>query len=176
MQKILLMGLALCAFAGPALADKAAYCQAYARDFSDQAATDKAMWQHKFQISLDACLAHGKLAAEVSVPIKPVPIKVVPIKPVPIKPVPIKLVPIKSASTEPVPTKPVPAKVVISKAAPKPEKPDVAKPASKALVAGTPEWNSYCGQKYTSFVPKTGMYRSNTGVARQCMVTADFKG
>ena len=136
MKKILLIGLALCAFAGPAFADKAAYCQAYARDFSDQATTDKALWQHKFQIALDACLAQGKQAVKA----------------------------------------PAPKKLVVSKPAPQPEKAVVAKPASTVLVAGTPEWNSYCAQKYTSFIPKTGMYLSKTGVARKCLVTPDFKG
>ena len=136
MKKILLIGLALGAFAAPALADKAAYCQAYARDFSDQAATDKAMWQHKFQIALDACLSQGKQAAKA----------------------------------------PAPKKVVTSKPTPKPEKSVDAKPASATLVAGTPEWNDYCTKKYTSFIPKTGMYLSKTGVARKCIVTPDFKG
>ncbi len=57
-MKRILFSLVLAAIsASPALADKAAYCQAYARDFSDQSATDKAMWQHKYQIALDACLA-----------------------------------------------------------------------------------------------------------------------
>ena len=131
MKKFLLMGLALGAFAGPALADKAAYCQAYARDFSDQATTDKTVWQHKFQIALDACLGQGKKIAKVQVAHKPVAVA----------------------------------------AAPK-----VAKPAATTLVAGTPEWNSYCAKKYTSFDEKTGMYQSKTGVARKCLVTADFKG
>ena len=136
MKRFFLMWLALGVFAAPAMADKAAYCQAYARDFSDQATTDKTLWQHKFQIALDACLAQGKQTA-------------------------------KPSATK---------KKVASEPAPKPEKAIIAKTASTALVAGTPEWNDYCTKKYTSFIPKTGMYLSKTGVARKCLVTPDFKG
>ncbi len=136
MKKVIFASLALWIFAGPALADKAAYCQAYARDFSDQATTDKTLWQHKFQIALDACLAQGRQAAKASVP----------------------------------------KRIAAAKPAPAPEKVIVTKTPSATLVAGTPEWNSYCAKKYTSFTPKTGMYQSNTGVARKCMVTSDFKG
>ena len=64
MKRIAFTILAAGLFASPALADKAAYCQAYARDFSDQTASDKVMWQHKFQIALDACLAGHKQMAK----------------------------------------------------------------------------------------------------------------
>lgn len=141
MKKILLWGLGLALFTAPAMADKAGYCQAYARDFSDQATTDKAEWQHKFQIALDACLGQSK----------------------------------KAAITPAVQT-PVVQKRVVAAPAPKVEKPVVAKPASATLLAGTPEWNSYCAKKYTSFDAKTGMYQSKTGVPRKCLVTSDFKG
>ncbi len=136
MKKIVFVCLASMAVAGPAFADKAAYCQAYARDFSDQVATDKAMWQHKFQIALDACLGQGKQVAKA----------------------------------------PVPKKQVAPKPVPEPVKAAIAKPPSTALLAGTPQWNSYCAQKYTSFNPKTGMYLSKTGVARKCLVPSGFKG
>lgn len=148
MKKIVFVSLALLAFSGPALADRAAYCQAYARDFSDQSATDKAMWQHKFQIALDACLTHGKQVAKA-----PAPKKQVVSKPAPVL-----------------------KKTVVVKPAPVQEKAAVVEPLSTKLVAGTPEWNSYCAQKYTSFNPKTKTYLSKTGVARKCIVTSDFKG
>ncbi len=54
-SSLILLGLS-----APALADKAAYCQAYAKDFSDQRTTDKVTWQHKYQIALDACLVSHK--------------------------------------------------------------------------------------------------------------------
>ena len=88
MKRIAFMILAAAVFATPALADKAAYCQAYARDFSDQIATDKAMWQHKFQIALDACLAGHKQVVK-SAPIK----TVVQQKQIAAKSAPEKLVP-----------------------------------------------------------------------------------
>ena len=69
MRRIAFVICAAGVLATPALADKAAYCQAYARDFSDQTATDKATWQHKFQIALDACLAGHKQVAK-SIPVK----------------------------------------------------------------------------------------------------------
>ena len=168
MKKIVFLGVALMAFAGPALADKAAYCQAYARDFSDQTATDKAMWQHKFQIALDACLGQGKQVAKEPAPKKPIVTK-------PEKPVVAESAP---EPEKPVVAKPAPKleKVAAAKPAPKPKKTAVAKPPSAALVAGTPEWNSYCAQKYTSFNPKTGMYLSNTRVARKCFVPSNYKG
>ena len=148
MRRIAIIIWAAGVLATPALADKAAYCQAYARDFSDQTATDKATWQHKFQIALDACLAGRKQVVK-SAPVK----AAVPAKQVAAKPAP--------APQEPVDAKPASAD---------------AKPASATLVAGTSEWNDYCTKKYTSFNVKTGMYLSNTGVARKCLVTPDFKG
>lgn len=89
MKRLALIFAAAGIFATPALADKAAYCQAYARDFSDQTATDKAMWQHKFQIALDACLAGHKSQAT-SAPTKSVPAKKqVAVKPAPPPPEPV---------------------------------------------------------------------------------------
>ena len=40
----------------PAWADKPAYCAAYARDFADARSREKPMWQHKYDIALQACL------------------------------------------------------------------------------------------------------------------------
>ena len=168
MKKIVFVSFALLAFAGPALADKAAYCQAYARDFSDQTATDKAMWQHKFQIALDACLGQGKQVAKAPASKKHVVSK--PEKPVVTESAPE---PAKPVVTEPAP---VLDKVAVVKPAHQLKKTSVAKPPSTALVAGTPHWNSYCAQKYTSFNPKTGMYLSKTGVARKCLVPSGFRG
>ena len=89
MKRLALIFVTAGIFATPALADKAAYCQAYARDFSDQTATDKAMWQHKFQIALDACLAGHKSQAN-SAPPKTVPVKKqVAVKPAPPAPEPV---------------------------------------------------------------------------------------
>ena len=183
MKKIVFVSLALMACAGPAMADKAAYCQAYARDFSDQVATDKIMWQHKFQIAIDACLGQGKqvtkgpapkkqvVSTPVSKPDQPVltdtapePEKLAVAKPAP------KLEKVAVAKSAP-----KLEKVAVAKPASKPEKVVVAKPPSAALVAGTPQWNTYCAQKYTSFNPKTGMYLSKTGVARKCVVPSGFK-
>ncbi|MEP6827818.1 MAG: hypothetical protein ABJA10_07065 [Aestuariivirga sp.] len=99
MRRIAFIILAGGLFASPALADKAAYCQAYARDFSDQTATDKATWQHKFQIALDACLAGHKQVAK-SAPVK----AVAPAKQAVAKPAP--------APQEPVDVKPASATLV----------------------------------------------------------------
>ncbi len=51
----------------PALADKPAYCAAYARDFADARAKDKVLWQHKYDIALQGCMGEPKPVA-VSVP------------------------------------------------------------------------------------------------------------
>jgi hypothetical protein len=139
--------------ATPALADKAAYCQAYARDFSDARATDKTEWQHKYDIALDACLGGGK---------KPVAPKAAEVA----KPAPTKPPVVAAAAVQPQVAKPAPDAPV--------------KPIAEAdlpdLVVGTPAWNDYCAKKYTSFNVKTGMYLSHTGVSRHCLVTKDFKG
>jgi hypothetical protein len=143
----------------PAVADKAGYCQAYARDFSDSRATDKSEWQHKYDIALDACLAGGTKAAAEQAPAQPAPgtPKAVVAKPVVKAPQPAK--PAEAADQTPVP---------------------IVQPASESalpkLVVGSPEWNDYCAKKYTSFSAKTGMYLSHTGVSRRCLVTKDFKG
>ncbi|MDE2385476.1 MAG: BA14K family protein [Alphaproteobacteria bacterium] len=158
MKRIVVPGLALLALSAglavPAMADRAAYCQAYARDFADQRGTDKATWQHKYQIALDSCLAQGKPAvkAKEATPAAPAPV-----------PAP-KAVEAKAPAPKPVPAA---AKPPVAADA-------TAEPAK--LTPGTPEWNDYCAKKYTSFNAKTGMYLSHTGVQRHCLVTKDFKG
>ena len=133
----------------PAQADRASYCQAYARDFSDQRATDKAQWQHKYEIALDACLANGKSASAVA--------KTVAME----KPVAAAVVGKSRAA--------VPKAVAV----------DTVKPAVAAalpkLVDGSTEWNDYCAKKYTSFDAKTGMYLSHTGISRRCVVSPEVK-
>ena len=153
--KIVLGGAAIIAtFASaPAQADKAAYCQAYARDFSDQRATDKVQWQHKYQIALDACLGSGKRAAIAA------------------KPVTTDKPPVVAAVAQPAPKPPL-----VAKAAPEPTVKPAGVDALPHLVVGTPEWNDYCAKKYTSFSTKTGMYLSHTGASRRCLVTKDLKG
>jgi BA14K-like protein len=57
--------VAAAAFAPPAFAVKADYCAAYARDFADAKAQDKTLWQHKYDIANEACLAEPKASAQV---------------------------------------------------------------------------------------------------------------
>ena len=133
-----------CAIAAtPAHANKADYCAAYARDFADARATDKSMWQHKYDIAQSSCLATPKPAPIVKIAApKPKAPEVVEIPPEP-KPDPVP---------EPVVDKPT-------------KKPRL------ILEPGSEAWNVYCGKKYTSFNPTTGTYKSRTGVERKCLVT-----
>ena len=153
--KIVLGGAAIIATfaATPAHADKAAYCQAYARDFSDQRATDKAQWQHKYQIALDACLGNGKKTTIAT------------------KPVTADKPAVATAAAQPAPKPPL-----VAKAAAEPTVKPASANALPNLVVGTPEWNDYCAKKYTSFSAKTGMYLSHTGASRHCLVTKDLRG
>jgi BA14K-like protein len=48
------------ACATPAFAAKADYCAAYARDFADAQTRDKTLWQHKYDIASEACMAAPK--------------------------------------------------------------------------------------------------------------------
>jgi hypothetical protein len=131
------------ALAGPAFADKADYCAAYARDFADARTRDKPIWQHKYGIALQGCLAEPK-QAEVA---KPPMVKVMAPKPKVVEIIP------PEPEIDPVVVKPVvKAKFV------RPE-------------PGTEAWKTYCAQKYTSFNAKTGTYTSKTGVERKCLVT-----
>lgn len=87
----IIMGVS--AFAGPAMAAKADYCAAYARDFADAKASAKPLWQHKYDIALVACMAEPEKVANA----KPVIPKVQPAK-------------IQTAKTEPalvIPPEPV---------------------------------------------------------------------
>ena len=63
-----LLGLSIvviATYANPAFATKADYCAAYARDFADIQTQDKTLWQHKYDIAKDECLAEPKAAAQV---------------------------------------------------------------------------------------------------------------
>ncbi|MBG1231883.1 BA14K family protein [Aestuariivirga litoralis] len=156
MKRFLVVCVSLAALAAPAYADRQAYCQAYARDFADQAATDQATWDHKFQISLASCLQPKAVKAEAPPPVpkpKAVEAKAVPVK-APAPPAQETAAPQDNATAEP--------------AAPK--------SASEKPLPGTEAFNDYCAKKYTSFDPKTGKYLSHNGVKRPCLVTKDFKG
>ena len=131
------------ALVGPAFADKTDYCAAYARDFADARTHDKPIWQHKYDIALQGCLAEPK-QVEVAKPpaIKPMAPKTKVVEIIPPEP-----------EIDPVVVKPVmKAKFV------RPE-------------PGSEVWKTYCAQKYTSFKVKTGTYTSKTGVERKCLVT-----
>jgi BA14K-like protein len=39
------------------------------------------------------------------------------------------------------------------------------------LVPGSNDWNIFCANKYASFNPATGTYKSYTGVERKCVVS-----
>lgn len=131
--------------ATPANASKAEYCAAYARDFADARATDKALWQHKYDIAQASCLA----------PPKPAPlVKITTPKPKP-----------KVQEIVEIPPEPT--------LDPGPE-PVIEKPAKKLrliLEPGSAAWNVYCDKKYSSFNPVTGTYTSRTGTERKCLVT-----
>ena len=43
--------------AGQAMADKQSYCDAYATDFANAQVKDKTLWQHKYEIAAQSCLA-----------------------------------------------------------------------------------------------------------------------
>ena len=146
MKHVCITAVLFCfAMAAPANATKADYCAAYARDFADARATEKAIWQHKYDIAQASCMTVPKAAPVVKIAApkpKPVVREVVEIPP------------------EPTPD-PVPAPII--------EKP--AKKLRLVLEPGSAEWNVYCGKKYTSFNPTTGTYKSRTGVDRKCLVT-----
>ena len=62
-MKRYLLGLSIFAvatYANPAFATKTDYCAAYARDFADAQSVDKTLWQHKYDIASEACLAEPK--------------------------------------------------------------------------------------------------------------------
>ena len=158
MRKIFFAFAFLCFTFGSAYADQAAYCAALARDFADaQGLADKTMWQHKYDISLKACMGKGKPDQVVAKPVVAAPTA----KPVVVAPA---AKPIVAAVQKPKIVIPPKATVV----------PDVPKPVdtkSAKLVPGSPEWNGYCTKKYSSFDPTTGNYKSFTGVERKCLYT-----
>jgi BA14K-like protein len=164
MRRCVVLCLGMVVLAGPALADKASYCQAYARDFSDQLAKDKATWQHKYQIALDACLGSPKQQAVAAAPVKSTPAP------------PSQKPPVKTQEAAKVPEKPAelpkpPAQEADASANSKPAAKTETKVADGGLIVGSAAWNEYCARKYTSFDPKKGEYLSHTGVMRRCLVT-----
>ena len=186
-KMFLLMSVAGFCFAGSAHADQAGWCAAYARDFADARATDKTMWQHKYDIAQKACLDDQK-QTDAAPPLKKVE----------------TVATVAAAATPPKPAAPAAAvKAVTAPPAPAVEKivaeakPMSGKGSEKKLVeanlqeakavekkvadntkqsAGPPQpgsaaWNAYCANKYTSYDAKSGMYRSLTGVQRKCRYT-----
>jgi hypothetical protein len=151
MRNILILALFGSLAAGTsAHADQAGWCAAYARDFADARTTDKALWQHKYEIAQKSCL-DGQVSSAPVADVKKVDTPAV-----------ASAAPAVKAAAIPAP------KAVAPAAAPVPEKKKV---ASGAPQPGTPEWNDYCAKKYTSFNPATGTYKSLTGVERKCLYT-----
>lgn len=139
----MIAGLFCCIMAAPANANKADYCAAYARDFADARATDKALWQHKFDIAQASCIAPPKSVSVVKIAVPKTKPKVQELVEIPPEPTP-----------DPVP------------------EPKVTKKLRLILEPGSEAWNVYCGKKYTSFNPVSGTYKSRTGVERKCLVTS----
>lgn len=156
MRKVFILTvLAGAAFGGAAAqADQAAWCAAYARDFADSRATDKVLWQHKYDIAQKSCLENEVKAAPVAGVTKKVDAPAADVA--------------KAAET---PTFKEAAMPVAKHVAPDPVVPEKVKTASAAPEVGSNEWNAYCAKKYTSFDAKTGMYMSLTGVQRKCLYT-----
>jgi hypothetical protein len=147
MRKALILSLlAGIAFAGSAHADQAGWCAAYARDFADARATDKVLWQHKYDIAQKDCLEKEAQSSPV---------------------VETK----KAETTTATSSQKVAAATPAKDVAPEPAAPVKKDVASGPPVEGTPEWNAYCSKKYSSFESKTGMYLSHTGVQRKCIYT-----
>ena len=146
-------GLAVVMAAGPAFADRPAYCAAYARDFANAATREKILWQHKYDISLQACLAQAK--PKVVAVLMPSIVNKTP-PPVVAEAVPPEPLPLPAANRK--------VKLVATM------KTVLAAPVK--IVQGSDDWNAYCAQKYTSFDSKKGTYLSRTGVERKCLVTA----
>jgi hypothetical protein len=165
MRKVFIIALLSAASWGSvAHADQAGWCAAYARDFADARATDKVLWQHKFDIAQQSCLNKEQAAAPVVEAKKPE--------------VPKAELAKSEGSATAIPTalpKAVAAPSVETVAA---EPAIIADPvkskhkvASSGPDSGSPEWNTYCAKKYTSFNSATGTYKSLTGVERKCLYT-----
>ena len=161
MRKIFIATLfAGVAFSGAAHADKAGWCAAYARDFADARATDKILWQHKFDIAQKSCLDKAVSAAPSAAADAQKNVEVVDTEtPKKAEDVPVKMAAIPAA--KPVAKAVAPAVVV----------PGKTKVASGVPEVGSAEWNAYCAKKYSSFDAKTGTYQSRTGVQRKCLYT-----
>ena len=157
MKPVVHAGMALFALAAasPALADKASWCEAYARDFADAHASEKTAWQHKHDIALSSCGGKVVIAQVVVTQTVAAPLA----KPV-ARPSVTKTV---KAIVKPDVTPQAAAETIAAVAPPQ---------ETKTLVAGSADWNAYCARKYTSFNAAKGTYLSMTGVARKCLVTA----
>ena len=149
-MKRYLLGLSIFAvatYANPALATKTDYCAAYARDFADAQSVDKTLWQHKYDIASEACLAEPKAI------VQPIKTKLKSKKST-------KSFESKKSVTEPQIT--VPAE---------PQTTSTLASAKLKLETGSDNWNTYCANKYTSFNVKKGTYTSHKGVERKCIVS-----
>ncbi len=150
------MAVAGLSFASPAHADQAGWCAAYARDFADARASDKTLWQHKYDIANKACLDEQKQPDAPAV--KKVETSSTP------QPQP-KSAQVAAAKPEVVAPPVTDKKMADKKLA------DKSKSTSGAPEPGSAEWNAYCAKKYSSFDAKTGMYLSLTRVQRKCLYT-----
>jgi len=171
MKRLIVLCLSLAALSAPAYADRQAYCQAYARDFADQIAKDKAGWDHKFQIAMESCMGPKADTTPTAAPV-----------PAPKAKAKAAATDEPAADTKPADAKPA-KKAVADKPADTPVPPaqEGAAPTDKSadgekLKPGSEAWNAYCAKKYTSFDPDTGKYKSLKGISRPCLVTKDFKG
>lgn len=153
----LLSGVTL---SGAAHADQEGWCAAYARDFADARATDKVLWQHKYDIAQKSCLEKVVSASPAAAVDTPKKVEVVATE------TPKKAEDMAGKMTEIPAVKPV-AKAV----APAAVVPEKTKVSSGVPQVGSEEWNAYCAKKYTSFDANTGTYQSRTGVQRKCLYT-----
>lgn len=161
--------------ATPALADRPAYCAAYATDFANARAKEKVLWQHKYDIALEACMPSEKSA---QAGVKPAAKVLAPKVIAPLEPKAVVAEEPQAAAAEaPKIVASEESKITKKARTKKVVKNDPATPATTPsdaapkLLAGSDDWNAYCANKYTSFNAKTGTYMSKTGVARKCVVS-----
>jgi hypothetical protein len=165
MRKVFILALVSAAsWGGVANADQAGWCAAYARDFADARATDKVLWQHKYDIAQKSCLDKEQLATPV-VDEKKVDVPKADVAKTAASATQIPKPLSKAAATPAAEDTVADTPVAVEPAMPK------HKLASAAPDVGTPEWNAYCAKKYTSFNAVTGTYKSLTGVDRKCLYT-----
>ncbi len=166
--------LALVLFVGPSVATPEDYCAAYAVDFANVGPDDQAIWQERFDNASKDCLIQyttpkspPKLEAKVNTKLKVKPVAVA----VKIKK-PAKVVAVRKVLAKPIVTPVAIKSKDVKKVAAAEVKivSEVKKPAP-----GTPAWIEYCTRKYVSFDAAKGTYLSKTGLARKCLITADFK-